>query len=584
MRYCDLKYYFAERLVELYDWDSIDSYRVRSHNAFTLIQELLEVTENWLKNNIKDFDRVIKCVSETLAAVKEDEVIDYSFYSKGLFVADLEELSKSDKNKNREQCLQAIYMLSRCVEMNENSYLDALYYRICQTIRCEEVISDSDQKKEMDRLNGLTMALACQLIYEGYSQRHLYNNCLTMLENMDDFERVFSAFKETHQRLNEKKTYDIVFKVLGGNNQKVLTLDGFIDQVPLAMLGNEVKNSVVNFCNTHGNWIFYRKRVEAHDSVTAISRAKDLMDFELDRAVLGYSMLEVKMNRMALVVIDSPEGKYCMIRPVTVLDTYYADDADTAVRMKERIDRILSNDHIAKDVEDRLKSALRHLRMGNTETDTGQKLVNYWVALEFLFSSPKSSESTISRLETNLVNILSCSYVKRRMLFLNKKLKRYTAYRADLPLWNNSVTEIDALIKKQKTLLMRHHLMQVKSRLYGHRDKVEDFVKAHRKHIQWQIYRIYRYRNQLIHEAAILPGLDNVIRCLHFYLVFVLDQMIGYFTHSGLKTLNMDSFFYEYGQTWNKVNSILKADGISAEERLLKLMDVPLYQDLVKSK
>jgi len=170
------------------------------------------------------------------------------------------------------------------------------------------------------------------------------------------------------------------------------------------------------------------------------------------------------------------------------------------------------------------------------------------------------------------------------MLFLNKKLKRYTAYRADLPLWNNSVTEIDALIKKQKTLLMRHHLMQVKSRLYGHRDKVEDFVKAHRKHIQWQIYRIYRYRNQLIHEAAILPGLDNVIRCLHFYLVFVLDQMIGYFTHSGLKTLNMDSFFYEYGQTWNKVNSILKADGISAEERLLKLMDVPLYQDLVKSK
>ena len=121
MRYCDLKYYFAERLVELYDWDSIDSYRVRSHNAFTLIQELLEVTENWLKNNIKDFDRVIKCVSETLAAVKEDEVIDYSFYSKGLFVADLEELSKSDKNKNREQCLQAIYMLSRCVEMNENS-------------------------------------------------------------------------------------------------------------------------------------------------------------------------------------------------------------------------------------------------------------------------------------------------------------------------------------------------------------------------------------------------------------------------------------------------------------------------------
>ena len=50
MRYCDLKYYFADRLVELYDWDSIDSYRVRSHNAFTLIQELLE---DRIPNNIK---------------------------------------------------------------------------------------------------------------------------------------------------------------------------------------------------------------------------------------------------------------------------------------------------------------------------------------------------------------------------------------------------------------------------------------------------------------------------------------------------------------------------------------------------
>ena len=136
----------------------------------------------------------------------------------------------------------------------------------------------------------------------------------------------------------------------------------------------------------------------------------------------------------------------------------------------------------------------------------------------------------------------------------------------------------------QKTLLMRHHLMQVKSHLFGHSDKAKNFVTTHRNHLQWQIYRIYRYRNQLIHEAAILPGLDNVIRCLHYYLVFVLDQMIGYFTHSELKNLNMDSFFYEYEQIWKRVNAALKASGMSSEERLKVMMEVPLYQELVKSK
>ena len=428
------------------------------------------------------------------------------------------------------------------------------------------------------------MALACQLIYEGYSQRHLYNNSMTLLDNMDDFESAFCVFKENHHHKNEKKRYDIVFKVMGGNNKKVLTLKNFTAQVPQDLLEEDLKQPIVNFCNTHGNWIYYHQQVEAHDSVTAISMAKDLMDFDLDRIVLGYSMLEVKMNRMALVVIKSQEGKYCMIRPVTVLDTYYADDANTAQRMKDSIDKILSNNYIAKDVKDRLRSALRHLRMGNTETDAGQKLVNYWVALEFLFSSPKSSESTISRLEKNLVNILSCSYARRMMMFLNKNLRRYTANRPFLPLWENSVAQLDELTAMQKTLLMRHHLMQVKSHLFGHSDKAKNFVTTHRNHLQWQIYRIYRYRNQLIHEAAILPGLDNVIRCLHYYLVFVLDQMIGYFTHSELKNLNMDSFFYEYEQIWKRVNAALKASGMSSEERLKVMMEVPLYQELVKSK
>ena len=157
MRYRDLKYYFAERLVELYDWDSIDSYRVRSHNAFTLIKELLEVTDNWLKKNIKDFDRVKKCAEETLAELKEDEVIDFSFYSKELFEADLHALIENDKNKNQEVCQQVIYMLSRCIDQNNDFYLDTLYYRIAMTIRHDEKIADCDLKKEIDGLNRLTM-------------------------------------------------------------------------------------------------------------------------------------------------------------------------------------------------------------------------------------------------------------------------------------------------------------------------------------------------------------------------------------------------------------------------------------------
>ena len=589
MRYKDLKYYFAERLVELYDWDSIDSYRVRSHNAYTLICELYDVINNWLKGNLKDFERVKPCVNETLVEVKEDNVLDYSFYSKKLFEKDLENLGKADRDigKNAELCQQMMYLLERLKNANQKGYLEGLYYKIWQIVTCDKKFDDDKEKnKAINELDKLTMSLASELIYEGYSQRHLYNNSLELLENIDTFEEAFSHFKEQHNIYTEKKLYDIVFKVYGGNNKKVLTLDGFVDTLPAKLTANISKQNIRKFLNTHGNWLFYHKYVEAHDSVMAISIVKDLMDKELDKAILGYSMLDVKLNQMAFVIVHENSGDYSFLRPVKVTDTTYTDDEKMAIEMSEKIEKIIDphNAIIAEDVKDRLKSALRHLRMGNTETDSGQKLVNYWVALEFLFSSPKASETTIARLEKNIINVLSSCYAKRRLLFLNVLVRKEKRLAVKKHIWEMNADEITILADKMPTQLMRYHLLMIKRHLYGHRDKAEDFLKVHRNHLRWHIYRIYRYRNQLIHEAAILPGLDNVIRCLHFYLVFLLDQLIGYLTNTTIGILTMDSFFYEYALLNNKLNDAISFGEDKYKERLAAIMDIPMYQELMRNK
>lgn len=592
MGYKDLKYYFTERLIELYDWDSIDSYRVRSHNAFTLICELRDVIDNWLKGNLKDFERVKPCVCETYAEVKEDDVLDYGFYSKELLLDDLDKFNKVDKgdkekSKNTESCQQMRYLLDMLIYTNKDTYLETLYEKIWKMISCDkEFENDKEKTIAIINLEKLTMALASELIYEGYSQRHLYKKSQELHEKLSDFERAYSDFKENHSLSTEKKDYDIVFKVYGGNNQKVLTLDGFISIPPEDITASITKKNILNFLNTHGNWIFYYKNVKAHDSVMAISMAKDTMDEVLDKAILGYSMLDVKLNQMALVTVGNQDAKFSFLRSLKVMDTTYTDDGEIANQMSEKIDYIIDpeNKNIADDVKDRLKSALRHLRMGNAETDSGQKLVNYWVALEFLFSSPKASDTTITRLEKNLINILSCGYAKRRLLFLDNLVRKDKGINVEKYIWEMDVNEITSLANNMPSQLLQQHLLKIKQHLYGHKDKAVDFLKVHREHLKWHIYRIYRYRNQLIHEAAILPGLDNVIRCLHFYLVYVLDQLIGYFSTTKDGVLNMDSFFYEYALLNNKLDAAISVGENKYKERLTAIMDIPLYQELIKSK
>ena len=146
--------------------------------------------------------------------------------------------------------------------------------------------------------------------------------------------------------------------------------------------------------------------------------------------------------------------------------------------------------------------------------------------------------------------------------------------------------EFHALINSHSSLLLKHHLFELKSNLFCNSDKTKSFLSTHIKHLYWQLYRIYRFRNKLIHEAAILPGLGNVIRSLRFYLVFLLNQIICFFYQEREKNthLDMESFFYEYDLNCRKLDSILTDKSINQKEKIKQIMEFPIYQELIRQK
>ena len=250
-------------------------------------------------------------------------------------------------------------------------------------------------------------------------------------------------------------------------------------------------------------------------------------DFNLE------DIANLKMPSTALVINDS------FIRNEKV---YYFDNKEDIVvtesqPLGETIYNIKQNT-LSKDIQDRLYSALRHLRIGDQQTEIEQRFINYWIALEFIFASPRSSESTFERIKKYLPEILECCYVKRNILYINKWLRGKKVLE-DQTSWDTLSDKDKEVIIRRVDILTKYRLLKLKARMC-HKDKTKEYIKNHRNNLEYHITRIYRLRNELIHEAAIKQDMVNVTSNLRFYLVFTLNQLIVFLIEREDSTRELD--------------------------------------------
>ena len=81
--------YFKQRMVELFDDNTLDSYSVRTCNTLSMFYELKEMLEGWMACNVKRGDTVAKCIEECIKLMENDKWLDFSFYDKEKIKAQL---------------------------------------------------------------------------------------------------------------------------------------------------------------------------------------------------------------------------------------------------------------------------------------------------------------------------------------------------------------------------------------------------------------------------------------------------------------------------------------------------------------
>ena len=116
-------------------------------------------------------------------------------------------------------------------------------------------------------------------------------------------------------------------------------------------------------------------------------------------------------------------------------------------------------------------------------------------------------------------------------------------------IWQN-VAALDSVADRlDLPLIWKYKLKKMKARLFTHTDKMKKYYNNHITNLERHIARIYNLRNVLVHEGAIKQDVEDLASNLRYYLVFLIDQMLSYFSvkaeKKGLVVL-IDDFFNEY--------------------------------------
>ena len=61
---------------------------------------------------------------------------------------------------------------------------------------------------------------------------------------------------------------------------------------------------------------------------------------------------------------------------------------------------------------------------------------------------------------------------------------------------------------------------------FGNQKNFMKRLEAHRKNVEWQIRRIYRARNHVMHQGVCLPRTRQLIQHLHSYYIITIHNLI----------------------------------------------------------
>jgi hypothetical protein len=548
--------FFIEKSLELLNIGSIDSYRVRLNNPKSILEELRYCLQEFEIGRIKHF-QTIKAKEGKKAII--DEAISLLEYNPNYltfgFISEkyLEQLLRKIDENNYKKVISVIEILLR-----ENVDYFARVLGGLETL----IGANVSTINELEKIDKTLNILFSELINKGYSKGFLYKLIYGIFVNsLQDGRNFNDHFNNFKQRVSDiPGGYEVIFRIdttqkvyssISAIPHPILTLSDNIDGV---QIGGWHRNELAAF-NAPGNARkFIKCTIEATDYLAALKRARSVLSEYLDVVNLGLSGEFLQIHNRTLVIdLRSPErGDFQ--NNVNILDGKYKVEKAHYLEFTTKLPAIINNQKVATETKEKIKSAIRYLRLGNQSTELEHKFINYWIGLEYLFSNYES-QSTINRLKDHFINAHALAYVKRNVYSLKKAFIQISTHHVSLV---PTFTAIDDNCWKLEALyteisqnlitdfpLLAYRAMKLKQWFFkpGKTPNATDYLKYHKANLEIHFTRIYRLRNEIIHDAATNTNNEQIASNLRYYLTFMLNELIDFLSQVTIRETSIEDYF-----------------------------------------
>lgn len=555
--------YFAQVLNEvLFDY-SIDTYKPNALNAHSITHEALSLLRKVRSKHIPDGN--LKPVKEELILlINKDLVV------KSLLKEKLEHYSKLIKEANNiDDLYYSIY--STHTYLADKKYLEEVKKLLIETVQ--------EGKRKRD-IFFLTRVFVTELMNYGYSKSYLYNLTNQFFfqekEHKIDNVNVISEFLDLFDFKEQKFDVFIQAPSIFWDFRKSLKE---VDVKMSKTLKHTDKNVILNsFSKKKKPTDIYLiiKDVEALDHFSARRKGQNKLHFFINLFHLYHHRESLDFRNLCCVKRLDDNYTLILDEPLNSVKKQKDYKSTEAALMVEKLIKNLSFTRKNNSLGRFIKALELHKLALNANEEENQ-LLDLWAAIETIVQKKaESNESRIEQISNSLIPFLSYGYVKGLLLELFKDLSNWDkekfyelldSINNDSALRLNTFIELlvlqenDSKVDELLGYLDLFPLLKNRVTLYNDWFKkpkeVKGFIERHSKKITWQIRRIYRARNTLVHHGNKPQQLPILLENLSSYFHKVMDELEELMEHNKIRSIEHGilEMKIHYEENLNFINS-----------------------------
>lgn len=517
---------FIEKGLELLYKDTIDTYRLRLHNPKTIVKELINICQAAKDGSLTNNIYAATTSNEVISLLRESiDGLQFNLINRKYYL----DLIKNVKPDNYSRIIQA----SKLVLHDNNEYQNSLFVQIKDILDTQLALDT--QKKQLILL---IQYLCVELINLGYTKQYLYFFFRTIFVHIKDNQLTFEKRYETWRNLGDKQKekFKVIYNILGDSFQyrDMEKIDSAYQQVNKkyrVKLPHSISERISKYLDDRkeGNLISIEVETLDHFKAIEVSRAKIASDLDLYH--FGYNNRLFRIDNQAVVIGDVDPSKASTLPSNYQIDGYIRNSQDIFNRFLEKIGKLEEN-NVSKESIDKIVSAIRYLRTGSESPELETKLLNYWIGLEYIFTSFNDNEKTIDRICKYFPVCHALIYVKRNLYDFHKAIERIDL-QGEI---TNYVSNLDYLTDYQtyNTVIQKSSNQLMVFRAEYYQKFVEDpgniqrTLDKHLENLKWNLIRLYRIRNEIVHNAAVKNSIYANVSHIKYYLTFVLNSILDF--------------------------------------------------------